>query len=215
MSETGPDGHQEWDERYADAPVWSGAPNGALVAEVASLSRGRVLDVGCGEGADAVWLAQQGWDVMAIDVSTVALGRGRDAAAAAGVEVGWRLAGLLDLDPTTVGAFDLVSVQYPALRRTPDLAAERVLLAAVAPGGTLLVVTHADIDRAAALERGFDPEEYVGHEQVRTAVEAGAADGWVVEADERRERHVEGGGGAHHTHDVVLRARLTARGLSA
>jgi len=208
VSESGPEGHQEWDERYADAPVWSGRPNGALVAEVSGLGSGRALDVGCGEGADAVWLAQRGWSVTAIDVAVTALDRGRVAASSVGAVVEWRLAGLLDLDPgSTVGVFDLVSAQYPALRRAPDLAPERALLAAVAPGGTLLVVTHADIDRAAALEKGFDPDEYVGHDQVRDALDAAAADGWVVEVDERRERHVEGGGGAHHTHDVVLRAR--------
>jgi len=63
-----------WDSRYADREqMWSGQPNGALVAEVAVLSPGRVLDVGCGEGADAVWLATAGWDVTALDVSGVAL----------------------------------------------------------------------------------------------------------------------------------------------
>ena len=206
MSQTGPEGHpdrHEWDERYADAPVWSGRPNGALVAEVEHLAPGRALDVGCGEGADAVWLAEGGWRVTAVDVSAVAVERGRAAASSAGLEIDWRVAGLLDLDPGST--HDLVSAQYPALRRTPDQAAERALLGAVAPGGTLLVVTHADVDRAAALEHGFDPDEYVGHGQVRAALDA-AGQAWVVEVDERRQRHVEGGGGAHHTHDLVLRA---------
>jgi len=68
----------EWDRRYADREqLWSGQPNGALVAEVASLMPGRLLDVGCGEGADAVWLARRGWDVTALDVTGVALERAR------------------------------------------------------------------------------------------------------------------------------------------
>jgi SAM-dependent methyltransferase len=63
----------EWDDRYADRQqLWSGRPNGALVAEVAGLTPGRALDVGCGEGADAVWLARGGWDVTALEVSGVA-----------------------------------------------------------------------------------------------------------------------------------------------
>src|ERR1700751_5073476 len=81
----------EWDARYRerDGAMWSGRPNGRLVAEVADLIPGRALAVGCGEGADAIWLAQQGWTVTAIDVSDVALRRARDAADLAGTSVEW------------------------------------------------------------------------------------------------------------------------------
>src|SRR4051812_10422059 len=81
----------EWDARYRerDEAVWSGRPNGRLVADVAGLQPGRALDVGCGEGADAVWLAQRGWAVTAIDISDVAIGRARQAAERAGVTVEW------------------------------------------------------------------------------------------------------------------------------
>ncbi|MDT7576084.1 MAG: hypothetical protein QOH17_2417, partial [Pseudonocardiales bacterium] len=90
-------GDADWDERYASLDqVWSGRPNGALVAEVAQLRPGRVLDVGCGEGADAVWLAQQGWDVTALDVSQVALERAALHARQAGVTVRWVHAGLVE-----------------------------------------------------------------------------------------------------------------------
>jgi SAM-dependent methyltransferase len=204
MQTAGVDDDSEWDRRYARADrVWSGRPNGSLVAEVADLAAGRALDVGCGEGADAVWLAQRGWKVTALDVSQVALERGRVAASASDVEIEWLHAGVVDarLAP---GSFDLVSVHYPALRRTPGGDAVRALLEAVAPGGTLLVVHHADVDRDHALARGFDPEDYVASDDVATAL----GEGWDVQVRERRSRDVpESGGGSHHTHDLVLRAR--------
>lgn len=195
----------DWDERYAGLEqVWSGAPNGALVAEVAGLDPGRALDVGCGEGADAVWLAGRGWEVTALDVSQVALDRAAAAARAAGVRVRWLLAGLVGA-ALPAGAFDLVSVQYPALLRTPGGDAERALLAAVAPGGTLLVVHHADVDAEQARAHGFDPADYVAPADVAALL----GEGWRVEVDERRPRVITGGAGAHHTHDLVLRAVRT------
>ncbi len=195
-------GHADWEERYAGAPVWSGNPNVALVAEVSDLAPGRALDVGCGEGADAIWLASRGWRVTAIDVATNALGRGRAAAEAAGVEIDWVVSGLVEL-PERAGCFDLVTVFYPALMRTPAASAEAALLGAVAPGGTLLVVHHAEIDRAVAQSHGFDPDDYVGHDDIVAAL----GDGWVIEVKEQRERDVTGGAGAHHHHDLVVRAR--------
>jgi SAM-dependent methyltransferase len=190
----------EWDERYGGSErIWSGEPNGALIREVAGLPAGRALDVGCGEGADAVWLAGQGWDVTALDVSGVALERARTHAQAAGVEITWLHRGLLD---APLPGFDLVSAQYPALRRTAGQDAERALLDAVAPGGTLLIVHHDVRDPAHMLERGCDPDDWVGPAQVAALLGAG----WRIEVDELRERTISGGAGAHHTHDVVLRA---------
>src|SRR5690349_19886130 len=127
--------------RSTDA-LWSGKPNAQLVAEAADLPPGRALDVGCGEGADAVWLAARGWRVTALDVSEVALDRAAQHARAAVVEVAWLHAGLVEAD---LPVFDLVSAQYPALLRTPTDDAERGWLGAGAPGGTLLVVHH-DVD---------------------------------------------------------------------
>lgn len=202
---SGPPAHTaaEWDERYSSqARLWSGRPNGALVAEVASLAPGRVLDVGCGEGGDAVWLARQGWDVTALDVSAVALERTARHAHEAGVDVRCVHAGVVEARLPD-GAFDLVSVQYPALPRTPTMDAERALLAAVAPGGTLLVVHHAEVDMDQARAGGFDPADYVSHAGLVEVL----GEGWLVEVDEQRSRAVPEGRGAHHVRDEVLRAR--------
>ena len=145
---------------------------------------------------------RRGWRVTAIDVSTNALGRGRAAAEAAGVDVDWVASGLVEL-PERDGCFDLVTVFYPALMRTPHCVAETALLGAVAPAGTLLVVHHAEVDRAVAVSHGFDPDDYVGHDDIVAAL----GDGWVIEVREQRERDVTEGAGAHHHHDLVVRAR--------
>jgi SAM-dependent methyltransferase len=196
-------GDGSWDERYSAAEqVWSGQPNGALVAEVSTLPAGRVLDVGCGEGADAVWLAGRGWEVTAVDVSGVALERAARRARDAGAQVHWVHSGLVEAD-LPEGSYDLVSAQYPALARSPDHRAERALLAAVAPGGTLLVVHHKH-DPHTAHDHEFDPEDFVAPSDVAALLD----DGWTVEVDEVRPRVVPAsGGGTHHVDDVVLRAR--------
>lgn len=194
----------EWDRRYAEGDqLWSGRPNGALVAEVAELEPGRVLDVGCGEGADAVWLARRGWDVTALEVSGVALERAAGHARDAGVSIRWMHAELAEA-PLAPRSFDLVSAQYPALLRTPDAAAERALLAAVAPGGVLLLVHHAGMDTQPVHDGGFDPADYVWPSMVAALLD----EDWAVELDAQRPRVApKGGAGAHHTDDVVLRAR--------
>jgi SAM-dependent methyltransferase len=201
---TVPRAAEEWDGWYADRDrVWSGEPNGSLVAETSTQPPGRALDVGCGEGADAVWLAQRGWQVTALDVSQVALDRARTAADAAGVEVDWVHAGLVHA-PLPRASFDLVTTHYPAVPRPPGAEAVDALLGAVAPGGTLLVVFHADMDEEQAREHGFDPADYLALDDIR----AGLDDAWDVEMDERRARSVAAcSAGAHHSEDLVLRAR--------
>ena len=204
MAEHAPEDERSWDALYEDKPrVWSGNPNPQLVAEAGSLQPGRALDLGCGEGADAVWLARRGWEVTALEVSGVALGRAASHARDAGVAVRWVHAGLVEATLPPAG-FDLVSAQYPALLRTSDAAAERALLAAVAPGGVLLFVHHADADTERARENGFDPADYVWPSSIRPLLDGD----WVIEVDERRPRVLPpGGAGAHHTDDLVLRAR--------
>lgn len=193
---------EEWDERYSRSDrVWSGDPNGALVDEVADRERGRALDVGCGEGADAIWLASHGWRVTALDVSAVALGRARTRAAQAGLDIEWLHAGLLDagLEP---GSFELVSAQYPALKRTPGQDQERLLAGLVAPGGTLLFVHH-DLSAVPRHARPEHSDGLIRPEQVLAALDGD----WTVERNGTRERRVAGGAGSHHVRDIVVRAR--------
>lgn len=177
--------HGGWDERYSTREqIWSGEPNGALVSELAGARPGTVLDIGCGEGADAVWLAQQGWQVTAIHPSDVAVERSRQRARAAGVRVDLETAGLLDA-VASGRTFDLVCAQYPSLKKSAGQDAERALIDAVSPYGLLLVVHHADIDRPRALLDGC----------------------WQMEAWECRARQIRAGDGAQHCTDVVLKAR--------
>ncbi|MGH3260578.1 MAG: class I SAM-dependent methyltransferase, partial [Trebonia sp.] len=132
---------QDWEERYArsDDGLWSGRANGVLIAGLRDAAPGRALDIGCGEGADAIWLARSGWQTTGIDVSEVALERAAAAASEAQVTVKWVCADVAGA-PADASGYDLVSVLYPALKHTPGDEAICVLLDAVAPGGTLLVV---------------------------------------------------------------------------
>ncbi len=135
-----------WDDRYAarDA-IWSGRVNPQLAAEAADLEPGMALDVGSGEGADAIWLAERGWSVTGIDFSTVALERSAAHAATAGVDgrTEWRHVDVRTFDPGTEGIgerWDLVTSQFMHLPDGGMVDLTRRLAEAVAPGGTLLVV---------------------------------------------------------------------------
>ena len=115
---------------------------GTLVHEISGLAPGRALDVGAGEGADAPWLAEQGWRVTATDISQRALDRVRAAAERHGLRVECHHADANAPDAFGTAAFDLVSAQYASIPRTPDGRGVHNLLNAVAPGGTLLIVSH-------------------------------------------------------------------------
>jgi SAM-dependent methyltransferase len=195
----------DWDARYneRDGPLWSGRPNGQLVAEVADLIPADALDIGCGEGADAIWLAEHGWTVTAIDISRVAVDRAREAAAHAGVTVEWVCGDVLRT-PFAPASFDLVSMQYPALPKAAGESAVRALLDTVRSGGVLLAVYH-DLDddhREHMKSRGLDPADYV-------AVDELAA---LLGGDFTIERHaveprIDPPPNTPHIADVVLRAR--------
>ncbi len=195
----------EWDARYSepDGPMWSGRPNGRLVVEVEGLTPGRALDVGCGEGADAIWLAQRGWTVTAIDISAVAIGRARAAAELAGAAVDWICGDALQT-AFPAGAFTLVSMQYPALPKAAGEAAVRALLNTVKPGGLLLAVYH-DLDdehREHMKSRGADPADYIDAGDLAVLL----ADDFTVELHAVEPR-IDPPAGTPHIADIVLRAR--------
>lgn len=199
----------DWDGRYSGDLQWSGNPNGSLVAEVARMTPRTVLDVGAGEGGDAIWLAEQGWQVTANDISALALDRVRVAAAARGLEVGLVQADANAAAPFGTERYDLVTAAYASIPRTPDARGIANLLGAVAPGGTLLVIAHDQHDMGAAATdpeqtRPFDHEAYVDTDAIAAALTG--APGWALEVHERRERPA-GAVSTHHVHDVVLRAR--------
>ena len=195
----------EWDARYSerDGAMWSGRPNGRLVFEVADITSGRALDVGCGEGADAIWLARRGLTVTAIDISEVAVSRAREAGGLAGAAVEWVCGDALQA-PFPARSFDVVSLQYPALPKAAGEAAVRGLLDTVRPGGLLLAVYH-DLDdehREHMASKGLDPAHYVGADDLVRLL----GDEFTVELHVVEPR-IDPPPGTPHVADVVLRAR--------
>jgi SAM-dependent methyltransferase len=131
-----------WNERYTESDdlIWAESPNRFVEFECAGLSPGRALDLACGEGRNAVWLAERGWQVTAVDFSERALAKGRGLARARQVEIDWFEADLLDYRPP--GAYDLVIVFYLQLSAPERSTVLARAATAVAPRGTLLVVGH-------------------------------------------------------------------------
>ncbi|GAA5049843.1 SAM-dependent methyltransferase [Thermocatellispora tengchongensis] len=194
-----------WDEKYSGTEqVWSGEPNGVLVVEVTGMPPGRALDLGCGEGGDAIWLARQGWRVTGVDVSRVALERAAARAASLGLEVEWAQADLTAEAPPA-GPYDLVSAHYFPLLRQDGHAALRRLLDTVAPGGTLLVASHdlAEVPADHGHGHGFDPHAFYEPHEIAMLL----GDGWTIEVDETRPRVSPAPPGTQHTRDTVMRAR--------
>ena len=193
MTDQSPWDQGYWDDKYADADrIWSGDPNGTLVDEASSLTPGRALDLGCGEGDDARWLAARGWSVTAVDISQVAIDRARELHSADGIT--WLRSDIV-ADGVPTGPFDLVSMMYFPIQKSTGGAAVAAVIDSVAPGGVLLVVGHEtypvdDIHLPGDIAALLDP------------------DAWELVTNETRaRRHTGEGGGGHHTHDVVVLAR--------
>lgn len=139
---------------------------------------------------------------LATKVHPEVTGRAEAAARLAGVDVQWVCADI-SAGPADVTSYELVSVHYPALKRSPDDHAVHALLNAVAPGGTLLVVGHAPLDPKYARAHGFDLADYVQVADVKAAF----GDGWHVAVDETRPRVDPLQEGSPYTHDAVIRAQ--------
>ncbi|MEV8016006.1 class I SAM-dependent methyltransferase [Streptomyces sp. NPDC086554] len=178
-----------WDDRYRDSDrMWSGEPNASLVRETAGLTPGSALDLGCGEGGDAIWLARQGWRVTATDVSRVALDRAAGHADRAGVaeRIDWQRHDLATSFPA--GSYDLVSAHF--LHSLVDMPREQILrnaAAAVAPGGVLLVVGHEGFP---SWEPGPHPEVHLPTPQEVLASLDLAAGAWDVLVSDSYEHHL-------------------------
>jgi uncharacterized OsmC-like protein/predicted O-methyltransferase YrrM len=147
----------DWDERYRGATLlWTERPNQFLVEEVSGLEPGRALDLGTGEGRNAVWLAEQGWKVTAVDFSRVALDRGAAIAQHGDVDVEWVQADLTQYRPAAA-AFDLVVILYLHLAAGARRGVLEQAVTALRPGGRVLIVGHDLENRVAGHGGPQDP----------------------------------------------------------
>lgn len=192
---------EDWNRKYdTDDFVWDVHPNRFLEAELRDMPPGRALDVACGEGRNAVWLASRGWRVTGVDFSDVAVAKARRLAEANGVTVDWVVADVLEHEPEA-GTYDLVVVMYlqlPAAERDEALRRAR---RALRPGGTFLLVAH---DRS-NLDGGWggpqDPAVLTTPAEVVAALP-----GVTVEKAEVVTRYVEAEGATHEAYDTLVRA---------
>jgi thioredoxin reductase/SAM-dependent methyltransferase len=198
---------EAWEERYrTKSSIWSGKPNSQLVAEASGLPAGRALDVGCGEGADAVWLAERGWQVTGVDISSVAVQRATEHAAAAGLadRITFSQADLRK-EPPGEQAYDLVSAHFMHLPSEVRRELYARLAAAVTPGGTLLLVGHHPDDLASGARRMHFPDMMFTAEQL--AADLDPAEWDIVTAEKRARRAKMPDGPEATVTDTVLVAR--------
>lgn len=188
-----------WDERYSGHElVWSAGPNRFVAEECARLAPGRALDLACGEGRNALWLAELGWSVTAVDFSPVGIARARELAEARGLTLD-----LLVEDVTTwkppAGAFDLVVIAYLQL---PEIGAVLARASeALAPGGVLMFVGHDRTNLTEGVGGPQDPAVLHTPSDVTAALP-----GLTVQRAERARRAVEVDGEERFAVDTLVRA---------
>jgi len=196
---------KDWDRRYAETDLlWSATPNRFLVTEVGDQAPGRALDLACGEGRNALWLAGLGWRVTAVDFSEVAIAKARARAERDRLMVNFVCADLLVYEPDP-NAYDLVLVFYlhiPAAERR--LVLERAS-AAVAPEGTFLLVGHDLVNPTDGVGGPSDPELLYTPEDIAAEVP-----GLEILKAERVLRDVEGED--RPAIDALVRARKPSSG---
>jgi len=193
-----------WDERYAEAElVWSAAPNQFVESELADLPPGRGLDLACGEGRNARWLADRGWQMTAIDFSPVAIDKARQVSDPVEWQVGDALTAPLP------EALDLVVIAYLQVPADERRTAVRRSFEALAPGGTLLVVAHDSTNISEGSGGPQDPSVLFTAEDVLADL---AGHDVEVQRAERVARVVEdtdGHGTRGRAWDVLVRLRRT------
>jgi SAM-dependent methyltransferase len=198
-----------WDERYRSKDaLWSGNPNVHLIEETCGLSPGTGLDVGAGEGADAIWLAERGWRVTAVDLSPVALERAAAQAQRVGAAVAehieWVQADLTQWVPGPA-RYDLVSSHYLHLPSPARRVLFDRLAAAVAPGGTLLIVGHHPSDLETTMPRPQEPDLFFTGDDVVARLDPAE---WDIVTNAAAARQATDPDGQEVTiHDAVVRAR--------
>jgi SAM-dependent methyltransferase len=198
----------DWNRRYEGTElVWTAQPNRFLAPEVVGLAPGRVLDLACGEGRHAIWLAEQGWRAHGVDFSDVAIDKANRVAKARGVDAEFQVADLTEWDPAGE-QWDLVLVFYLQLPAGERRVVLQTAAGAVAPGGTLLVVGHDSRN----LEHGYGGPKYP--EVLYTPGDVAAdieGSGLELERAEPVERTVETPEGERVAIDALIRARRAPR----
>jgi SAM-dependent methyltransferase len=209
---------RDWDERYAaagTATVWSVGPNQFVERELAGLRPGRALDLAGGEGRNALWLADRGWEVTAVDFSLTGLDKGREAQArherGRDLHIDWVHGDVLELEPGPVG-YDLVLIAYLQLPVDEMRTAVRVGFSALSPGGTFFVVGHDSSNLAEGTGGPQDPDVLYTAEDVLAALDG---ERFEVEIADRVARVVsvddDHGGEAERTaYDALVRLVRTA-----
>jgi len=198
---------EAWDARYSGGElVWGAEPNRFVAEELADLPAGRALDVACGEGRNAIWLATRGWQATGVDFSAAGLGRARELAEQAGVadRVEWVRSDVV-AEPLPAGPYDVVVlayVQLPTEQRRPVV---RAAAGALAPGGVMLVVAHDPTNLTEGVGGPQDPTVLYGPAELVEDLDG--LDGLEVERAERVRRELDGGAAAV---DALVRVRRAA-----
>ena len=196
-----------WEQRYSGSErVWSGKVNQTMAEVVAGLTPGRAVDLGCGEGGDVLWLAEQGWAAHGLDISATAVGRARDEAAARGLDGATFEAVDLDAWEPEADTLNLVTASFFQSNVALDrIAILRRAMTALRPGGRLVTVSHAAPPSWAT----DHPATMVSVQEEAAQLGAPASE-WEVELAEERPRAAtapDGSAGEHLDAVLVLRRR--------
>ena len=203
----------DWNARYDTSElIWKGEPNQFLPPEVADLTPGTAVDLACGEGRNAVWLAKQGWTVTGVDFSNVGVEKGRKLAADNGVEATWVVADATTWEPPTKG-FDLVAVFYLQLAAEERRASMETAVRALGVGGTLVLVGHDLLNLTEGYGGPQNPAFLLTAEDILddlTAAEVALDVELVTEKAGRIERSVDTDDGERTAIDTLIRVRRVA-----